>query len=527
MLSSRIILPVTLALITVPFNNHPAISASLFASDFTSLSNAINQANSTAENDTIFIVDSNINIESPLLPQINSDINFQGIGDQPIISGVNQFPIFFVNSGNVSFSRLGLINGLAQGGSGNSPGGGGGLGAGGALFINDGKVTLNQVYFEQNKAAGGQGGNSIKSGGNGGKGGDGGSLINGVPIFGRNGNSGGAGGSGGNGGKGSNSGNGGIGRSGGAGGNGGSGGSLTIGPGNSGEPGFDGITGISGSGGGFGVGGGAGGSGGGGGGGGGGASGFPTLPLGGFGSAGGKGGNGGRGGTGGFGAGGGGGGAGGGGGGGGGNGAINRDNNFGSLGAGAGGRGGKSGLFAGHGGAGTNGNSGGKGGDSSRKPCLLLPPPFQVCSGGNGGNGGTGGNTGPGGGGAGLGGAIFVKSGSLTLGNDIFFVANIAEGGLAGGLTAGNGQGKGGAIFNHSTKPVVIAGSVFFSRTNDASDAMGRFISPEPGQVLFQDNDDFHGSVTKSTPEPTSVLSLLTVSALGVVTGLKRKLNHT
>jgi hypothetical protein len=92
-------------------------------------------------------------------------------------------------------------------------------------------------------------------------------------------------------------------------------------------------------------------------------------------------------------------------------------------GGGTGGRGGSGGLFAGSGGNGANGTAG--------QVTFLGDTP------------GTGGQGGGGGGGAGLGGAIFAKSGNVTLVNNRF-ISNSA----LGGTGAQNGQGVGGAIFN-------------------------------------------------------------------------------
>nr|WP_277876478.1 DUF4347 domain-containing protein [Trichocoleus sp. FACHB-40] len=134
---------------------------------------AINSANTLAGDDTITLT-SNITLAGAL-PQINSNIAFIGGGNT--ISGNNQFQIFFVNNGTVSFSNLTIANGLAQGGNGNNAaagGGGGGGGMGGALFINNGTVNVNSVVFNGNQALGGSGG--IGSNGSGGiAGGSGGS----------------------------------------------------------------------------------------------------------------------------------------------------------------------------------------------------------------------------------------------------------------------------------------------------------------------------------------------------------------
>ena len=95
---------------------------------------------------------------------------------------------------------------------------------------------------------------------------------------------------------------------------------------------------------------------------------------------------------------------------------------------------------------GTGGSFGGGGGDGSDPGTTGGAGGYGAGSGDGGGVGGnfsTGSPTGAyGGGGAGLGGAIFVRQGSLTL-NNADFRSNTATGGT--GTT--NGEGKGGAVF--------------------------------------------------------------------------------
>ena len=72
----------------------------------------------------------------------------------------------------VAINELTLANGLAKGGDAASAGGGG-LGAGGALFVNQSAdVTLTNVSFANNRAVGGNSGDGV-AGGGGGLGGDG------------------------------------------------------------------------------------------------------------------------------------------------------------------------------------------------------------------------------------------------------------------------------------------------------------------------------------------------------------------
>ncbi|MBL1178951.1 beta strand repeat-containing protein, partial [Pantanalinema sp. GBBB05] len=120
-------------------------------------------------------------------------------------------------------------------------------------------------------------------------------------------------------------------------------------------------------------------------------------------------------------------------------------------------------------------------------------------------------NTGfDGGGGAGLGGAIFIRSGSLTL-NTITFTGNSATGG-AGRIYSG--QGKGGAIFvldsltnangNNqgmpTTLPTVLASGVTFAG-NNATDNVSS-TTPTGGIGSNQDNEDVYGTIAFGSNAP-------------------------
>jgi CSLREA domain-containing protein len=470
----------------------------------TTLREAINTANANPGAD-IITFDSNvfagsqtIRLSSQLL--INDSLTIQGTGINNLTisgdannNGINDYGdvrLFFVNQGTVRFNDLTLANGRAQGGYGHD-GGGGGAGMGGALFINGGSVTTNNVSFSNNQAIGGKGGDNYGygGGGGGGFGGHGGfGYISGGGGggFGSSGCSSGLYVAGGGGGFSLNTANGSNrdfyeGRT----------GSGTIFGGDPAGNGSDGINngatyiagsvggGIGGGGGGGGVGhlagnGGSGGIGGGGGGGGysdrnfggfgGNAGDFGGGGGGGLGYAGGKGGNGGFGG-----------------------------------GGGAGGKGlGENSPFN-FGGGGGNGGFGGGGGAGSGIGRSGIP--------GSGGNfGGNGGNDG--GGGAGLGGAIFIRGGSLALTNSTF-VNNAAAGGLGGvGLEGGfpgtNGQGKGGAIFAVTSElasaagvavaPTVVIDNLTHFSGNSAADDAG----------ISTDNDDVFGTTLPSTVSFTS-----------------------
>jgi hypothetical protein len=403
-----------------------------------------------------------INLTAPLI--INSSITFNGPGsDRLTISGSNAHRLFFINQGNVQFNNLTLADGLALGGAGSS-GGGGGAGMGGALFINGGAVVIDTVAFVNNQAIGGKGGNVNSSPGGGGGGGFSGNGGNSTARGG-----GGGGGFSSNGGTGltlNGAGGGGFGQngtnSGLQGGNGGAG-YGTILAGRLANGGGDGSTSMGGIGGGIG-----------GGGGGGGAANNATSGFAGNGGNGGIGGGGGGGGStganfGGFG------GAAGdfGGGGGGGTGVIGGSGGPGGFGGG-GGAGGLGTLDPTHplynyvssaAGAGGAGGFGGGGGGEGR--FFLLPKSLGSAKGAGGAFGGTGGSArlehhGGGGGGAGLGGAIFIRTGSLDLINT-HFINNRAVGG-EGGIpytTKGKGRdglGKGGAIFAVTSELAAAAG---------------------------------------------------------------------
>jgi hypothetical protein len=106
-------------------------------------------------------------------------------------NGTNTFRGLFAYGGNVAINNLTIKNAVAKGGAGGSSpnqAGGGGAGLGGGLFVgNTATVTLNQVYFANNKAVGGAGGTDISGGastynvafyaGGGGMGGAGGSST--------------------------------------------------------------------------------------------------------------------------------------------------------------------------------------------------------------------------------------------------------------------------------------------------------------------------------------------------------------
>ncbi|MFZ4625728.1 MAG: DUF4347 domain-containing protein [Rhodoferax sp.] len=374
--------------------------------------------------------------------------------------------MMFVDDGSLSISGMTFTGGRAVGGGvWNIGNGGGGLGAGGAIFINNAKVEISNSAFNSNSVAGGAGGgrqtsysaagtsgggfhaNADSAAFDGGNGGGGWSAAyEGWPAF-----------AGVNGGGGAVAANwlsfgaamGGKGTQG-AFTDGMPGGAAGIGGGGGGGGGRQsGATASQGGNGGNGGNGGVGGTfGGGGGGGQGGVGGAPTWPptnggLGGVGGNGGIGGNGGWGGGGGGNGGVGGGGAGGGG--------VSGNGGIGGIGG--------DGGFGGGGGKGGVGGGGGLGGYTTAA-----------------GQRGTNGSAGKGGlfGGDGVvdyggGGAIFVNGGGELSITNSSFSSNSASGGASGGGTAEAGEGHGGAIF--ALGSVILDSSVSFGTGTSANGA--------------------------------------------------------
>ena len=176
---------------------------------------SINNSNASSHNIN-FASGSSIALSDnlPILFADGKVININGSGST--ING-GEHRVFFVDDGDVRISDLTIKGALSQGGSGGvgRNGGGGGAGAGSALFVNENaNVTISRVTFEDNRAIGGNGGDTagssslgmtIFNGGGGGYSGDGGASANGFGIGG-----GGGGGFNGDGGDGSNGGGGGL-----------------------------------------------------------------------------------------------------------------------------------------------------------------------------------------------------------------------------------------------------------------------------------------------------------------------------
>lgn len=362
---------------TVTTNGDTAPTTGGAPGDLRFVLNTINQSGPDTYNITFNLTNASITLGA-MLPILNMtqagntlNINGNNNGSPIVIDGQNSSRGFFARQGSVNIQNISFFNVVAVGGNGGSDCGGGGMGAGAALFI-DGAITTisNMSCGGIITAVGGSGAANTGSGGGGGGGGMGGQ---GGATHGGGGGLGGAGGDGSNingfgggGGIGFGVGAGDPGRGGDAGTNGTDG--LDPGAGSGGD-GFGGATGGASAGGG-----GGGASGGGGGGGDGGDDGVGT----GFGGNGGYGGGGG---------------------------ADADGPTFGNggFGGGSGGNGGTGGFGGGGGGGGGNGGFGG----------------------GASGDGGTagpgGGNTSTsitqrGGGGMGAGGAFFINSaGSLTV----------------------------------------------------------------------------------------------------------------
>ncbi|WP_329740498.1 autotransporter-associated beta strand repeat-containing protein [Dyella sp. A6] len=392
----------------------PAAFATTYTvTDATSLSSAIASAGA---GDTISFAN-NITLSSNL-PPVTQNVTIQGNGYTLDGNAANRG--FFIQQGNVSISNLTIQNAVAQGGNGVNSGGGG-MGAGGGLFVNNGAaVTITNVQFNNDKAAGGDGGtrsiNSYGGGGGGGMAGTGGGT------FGSDGGLGLGGGGGGGGGAYSDSAGGSLDALGGSAGSTGSeegqnGPSVFAGGGGGGGPGDGGGGGADFGGGGGGatsfVGGGGGGGGGfGAGGGGGGSDEGNTSGVSGRFDAGGDGGVSGYGGSGG---------------------GTSPSSTISGLSSQGGGGGG--------GGGGGFGGGGGGGGAST----------YIIGGGGGGGFGGGNGGTasssysGGGGGGAGFGGAVFVRDGgSLTIVGNSGFQGNTVEAGVGAPGSLGGNAGSGG-----------------------------------------------------------------------------------
>lgn len=118
--------------------------------------------------------------------KVERDLSIQGPGANLLtIDGGNATRILFVADGTVQISGVTLANGRAKGGDGGAAtggagGGGGAAGFGGAIFLNRGSLTLNEVVLSGNRSSGGNGGgggSGFGAGRGGGGGGFGGSSL--------------------------------------------------------------------------------------------------------------------------------------------------------------------------------------------------------------------------------------------------------------------------------------------------------------------------------------------------------------
>ncbi len=407
-------------------------------SNSTDFTNAIQTINNNPNTSYTLNLTANVTMSQQVLA-IESNATITVVGNGHTIDGASLYRPFFVESGTVALQNLTVANGMAQGGAGGAGdyAGGGGLGAGGAVFVDSaGHLSLQNVNFATNIAHGGAGGSFTNASdweaGGGGMGGNGGASNQGQGggggLYGAGGSSASVGSGGGGGGE---LGHGGVGaissgfNSGGGGGGGGTtanGADGTVSAGGAGggaqggAGGFNATNGVSGSSGGGGGGGGyysgSGANGGKFGGGGGAGYWYTNEPSGGNGGTGG--------------------------------------------GGGAGWTSGGNGGFGGGGGSGYNaGGNGGFGGGGGSN-----------ASGGTTGSGGFGGgnaglNTGyigtGGGGGAGYGGAVFVVAGgTITVVNGTTFSGNTVTAGAGGAgdvasggnaTNGGNGSAGGNDLF--------------------------------------------------------------------------------
>lgn len=435
----------------------PALGTDFVVNSHASFFSALQTiADTPGQNDRIFIT-GGFTLSGPV-PTIAKSPGFSLTieGGSNTVDGNNQFRPFFVDRGQVIIRDLNIQNARAKGGDGS----GGGLGAGGAIFVNDqGQLEIKNVTFTNNSAVGGNGGAAAHGGGGLGGNGGGDDGSGGGGLYGNGGNTdaggesgGGGGGALGNGGNGSANEGGGGGGGGrfGNGGNGGTNGASGGGGGGGGKTAM-GAAGLAATGG---AGGGAeGGAGGGpasagtsgtaqGGGGGGGADGNAA----GAGGAGGEyGGGGGAGDSD--------------------DGNLSNGGNGGRFGGGGGadtGRGGTGGDFGGGGGSdgesgGDGGFGGGGGGGDNNASAALVENGGNggfgggggagIDSGGSGGFGaGNGGTTG-GGGGAAFGGAVFVRQGgTITVRDSTMFSGNTTTAGIGSG-TGVDGTTDGSSLY--------------------------------------------------------------------------------
>ncbi|MCY7327483.1 MAG: right-handed parallel beta-helix repeat-containing protein, partial [Saprospiraceae bacterium] len=199
--STRFLIPMNTRLL--PLVGLLLVTFQAFAATFTvnntnnsgagSLRQAIDDANSNPGADVItFSVPANstITVVSPFLV-ITDDVTIDGAGSSNLtLSGNNASRIFWIQNGTITIQNLTLADGYAKGGD--SRTGGGGMGAGGAIFMHEGKeggtgsinLRLINLILKNNKALGGNSGISTSGIGAGGGLGGGGGAFGGGGVLG-------------------------------------------------------------------------------------------------------------------------------------------------------------------------------------------------------------------------------------------------------------------------------------------------------------------------------------------------------
>ncbi|MEA5495625.1 DUF4347 domain-containing protein [Limnoraphis robusta] len=146
------------------------------------LTNALNQARNNFQADEITLTGSINGFTNSFAIDLQDSEPLTIIGNGNTIDAGNNTQIFRIVNGTIVLSDVTLQNGRAIGGDGIT-GGGGGLGAGGALYLDGGNVTVENVTFNNNQAIGGNSPNGAGRGGgsgNGGNGGGSGGQLNGA-----------------------------------------------------------------------------------------------------------------------------------------------------------------------------------------------------------------------------------------------------------------------------------------------------------------------------------------------------------
>jgi fibronectin-binding autotransporter adhesin len=139
-------------------------SFAVTVNDVATLTAAINALNAGGSDTTITIA-SPITLTTSGLPAITKSVTINGSGGA-WISGANLSRIFVIDGGagtNVTISDITLKEGKAIGGTGS----GGGMGAGGAIYVGaTSNVTVTNVTLSANNAVGGAGGSNLGNGTN-------------------------------------------------------------------------------------------------------------------------------------------------------------------------------------------------------------------------------------------------------------------------------------------------------------------------------------------------------------------------